>query len=128
VLIEENLKNLFFRFRKVLDSKQKQLECFCKYGVQIEGWLKGELLCFLDKEKIIGTLVDFDREVLMGIGKKKVDFKVKISTSSGEIETWIELKHWLIGYQKGTKYNAQFYFGDSCEIRFKSGSPAIYVN
>jgi hypothetical protein len=41
-----------------------------------------------------------------------VDFKVRIPTSSGVLEVWIELKHWLIGRQQGKTYNAQFYFTD----------------
>ncbi|MBA7501445.1 hypothetical protein ES706_00015 [subsurface metagenome] len=110
---EDHLKNLFVRFKEILNSKKEPLNCFCKYGVQVEGWLKGELLCFLDNEKATGRLAEFDREVPLGMGRKKVDFRVKMSTSSGALEAWIELKHWLIGYQKGSRYNAQFYFGDS---------------
>jgi len=109
---EDYVKGLVARFREGMDSKEELLKCFCRYGVQLEGWLKGELLCFLDREKEMGRLADFDREVSLGIGRKKVDFKVEILTNSSLLEAWIELKHWLIGYQRGTKYNAQFYFGD----------------
>jgi len=109
---EDYLKDLVSRFRRVLDGKKEILECFCRYGVQVEGWLKGEFLYFLDNEKKEGRIVDFDREVSIGVGRKKVDFKVRIPTSSGVLEVWIELKHWLVGVQQGTTYNAGFYFGD----------------
>ena len=116
---EDHLKDLIARFKEILNSKTGGLDCFCKYGVQLEGWLKGELLCFLDNEKATGKLADFDREVSLGVGRKKVDLMVKIQTSSGVLETWIELKHWLIGYQKGSRYNAQFYFGDPGSVGIK---------
>ncbi|MDO9098258.1 MAG: hypothetical protein Q7U60_09065, partial [Candidatus Methanoperedens sp.] len=92
------------------------LNCFCKYGVQLEGWLKGELLTFLDNEKNAGKIAHFDREVIVGLGRKKTDLKVR--TNSNE-EAWIELKHWLIGSQRGTQYNAQFYFGDPSSVGIK---------
>ncbi|GAI70881.1 unnamed protein product, partial [marine sediment metagenome] len=86
------LRNLFVRFKEILNSKKETLNCFCKYGVQVEGWLKGELLCFLDNEKATRRLAEFDREVPFGVGRKKVDFRVNMSTSSGALEAWIELK------------------------------------
>lgn len=51
------------RFRQVLELRHGLLICYRKYGVQIEGWLKGELLYFLDREKATGRLLGFDREV-----------------------------------------------------------------
>lgn len=116
---EDHLKDLIVRFKGILNSKTGLLDCFCKYGVQLEGWLKGELLCFLDNEKATGKLASLDREVSLGVGRKKVDLMFKIQTSSGVLEAWIELKHWLIGYQKGSRYNAQFYFGDSSSVGIK---------
>jgi hypothetical protein len=67
----------------------------------VEGWFKGEFIYFLDNEKAMGRLLDFEREVPLEMGKKKVDFRVEIPANSGIQEAWIELKHWLIGYQKG---------------------------
>ncbi|MBA7689106.1 hypothetical protein ES703_97601 [subsurface metagenome] len=119
MIFEDHIKDLIVRFKEVLDSKEKTLNCFCKYGVQLEGWLKGELLCFLDNEKGAGRIAHFDREVSVGMGRKKVDLKVKMSTSSSSLEAWIELKHWLIGYQKETLYNAQSYFGDPSSVGIK---------
>jgi hypothetical protein len=31
--------------------KRGILECFCRYRVKVEGWLKGEFLYFLDNKK-----------------------------------------------------------------------------
>ena len=107
------IQEMVTRFRAILDAHDKHLECFCRYGVQVEGWLKGELLYFLDSEKAAGRLVDFEREALCGIGKKKVDLRLEIITSTAASNVvWIELKHWLIGYQKGERWQAHNYFGD----------------
>lgn len=116
---EDHLKNLFVRFKEILNSKKELLDCLCKYEVQVEGWLKGELLCFLDNEKATGRLAGLDREVSLGVGRKKVDLMVKIQTSSGALEAWIELKHWLIGHQKKIRWKAQSYFGDSSLVGIK---------
>ena len=110
--------DLALRLKKSLDSRQRVLECFCKYGVQVEGWFKGEILCFLDNEKAYGRIASFDREVMIESGgkKKKVDLSIRILSDNVGVETVIELKHWLIGYQKGTKYNANFCFRDPTSV------------
>jgi len=120
----EYIRDLVTRFRKVLDERSKQLECFCRYGVQVEGWLKGELLFFFDSEKAAGRLVNVDREVQLGAGpgKKRVDFRLEIPVGVAILDAWIEVKHWLIGHQKGSKYNAVFYFGDVSSVGIK---PAV---
>ena len=100
----------------MLDTRQEILECFCAYGVQLEGWLKGELLYFLDIEKTAGRLNDFDREASFGQGRRRVDIKI---TEEDGLATWVELKHWLIGYQRGYKYDAGFYFRDPSSVGIK---------
>jgi len=40
-----------------------------------------------------------------------VDIKLELVSPSAMV--WIELKYWLIGSQKGTRYRARFYFMDS---------------
>ena len=109
---------LILIFRAILDSREKLLSSLCEYGVQTEGWLKAEILCFLDEEKSATRIADFDREVVVDIrnNRKKVDLRVRIPTDCGESEAFVELKHWLIGYQKGYKYNANFYFRDPTSV------------
>ena len=104
------------RFRKVLEPRHGPLLCYRKYGVQIEGWLKGELLHFLDGEKSSGRLRDFDREVSFGQGRKRIDIRLK--SENGE-DIWVELKHWLIGEQKGVRYDSGFYFRDPSSVGIK---------
>lgn len=116
---ETYVKDIVIRFKEVLDAHNKHLECFAHYGVQLEGWLKGELLCFLDNEKARKTIANFEREVRVGRGKQKVDFYLEIPTGAAVLNVWIELKHWLIGYQKGNRYNAVFYFGDASSVGIK---------
>jgi hypothetical protein len=100
------------RFRVILDAHDRHLECFCHYGVQVEGWLKGELLRFFDNEITDSRLVDFDREVLCGAGRKKVDYLLVLPSGIIALKVWVELKHWQIGYQKNQLWQAHNYFGD----------------
>lgn len=98
------LLNLVARFRVILDEHEAYLKCFNGYGVQVEGWLKEELLHFL-----IGKDLNFCREEPCGQGRKKVDFCLKVAEMPA---IWIEIKHWHIGKQKGKDYYACSYFSD----------------
>jgi len=99
------------KLRSHFDALQDRLTCFCKYGCQLEGWFKGELLTVLDAALQAGTIVDLDRELATSGGR--IDLRV---TMPGENPSWIELKHWLIGMQRGTRYGAGFYFGDQTSV------------
>jgi hypothetical protein len=112
--VEDSLRVLVSDFKKVLDDHEELLKCFCRKGVQLEGWLKGELLYFFEKEKK-KVILDFDREVTIPIGRK-VDFRITVGERTNFVDVWIEIKYWLIGYQKGSYYNANFYFGDSSSV------------
>jgi len=46
-------------FCSALETREVQLRSFCRHGVQVEGWLKGELLGFLDERKRQGKTTDF---------------------------------------------------------------------
>jgi hypothetical protein len=93
--------NVVTRFKEHLRTREDGLRCFCTQGVQVEGWFKGEMLAFLCKEG-----ADFDREVKIGPDKKKIDFQVTLLSQPARIE----LKHWLVGKQKGMSYDARWYF------------------
>ena len=114
---EASFVDLFVRFKAVLESREKLLRCLCRYGVQTEGWFKAELLCFLDNEKQTERISDLKPEAPTGVGRHKIDFKITTHSAEFETEAYIELKHWLIGYQAGTKYNANSYFGDPTSVR-----------
>ena len=113
---EAQMIDVVHRFSEALNHRQSILECFCQYGVQIEGWLKGEFLHFLHIEKASSRLYGFDREAAFGQGRRKVD--VKLTDEDSQI-TWVELKHWLIGRQRGHSYDASFYFNDSSSVGIK---------
>lgn len=113
------VRDIVLRFGKTLNEHSKHMKCFCAYGVQLEGWLKGEFLVFLDELKTTKEIVNFDREVSSGSGRRKVDFCIEISTGVSSELIWVEIKHWLIGYQKGYKYNSLFYFGDPSSVGIK---------
>lgn len=93
--------NLIERFKKHLQAREDALRSFCDRGVQVEGWFKGEMIAFLDKER-----VDFDPEVKFGSGRRKIDSRVTLASQPAHIE----MKHWLIGKQKGKSYDARWYF------------------
>ena len=82
--IDEHVIAFVRRFGEVLDGDLGRLSCFHVYGVQVEGWLKGELLYFLDNEKKKGTVADFDREVRIVLGNKRkhVDLQVSLEVQS----------------------------------------------
>ena len=111
---EAQVMGLVNRFREVLDARRNVLECFSAYGVQLEGWLKGELLYFLHTEKLGGRLYDFEREVSFEqSSRRKIDLKI---TDNNGHTMWVELKHWLVGDQKGTRYGAGFYLKDPSSV------------
>ena len=105
-------------FRQYLESRddfETLFECFRNQGVRLEGWLKGEFLHYLTKakENYKGRVFNFDREARFGRGKRRIDIKVAYPDPVGPCSkvVWIELKHWLIGYQKGDRRDAGHYFG-----------------
>ena len=112
--IDENIIALVRRFGETLDGALGRLNCFHVQGVQIEGWLKGEMLFFLDGEKKKAAIADFDREVriLVGDKRKQVDLRLLLEYQGDRHDVWVEVKHWTL-QQKGTAYRPQFYFGDN---------------
>jgi hypothetical protein len=97
-------------FRQHFDSLQDRLTCFCDMGIQVEGWFKGELLALLGSLRTQGLVIDFDREVKSH--GRKIDLAVTTKTEFH----WIELKHWLVGRQKGSKWGPGNYFIDRSSI------------
>lgn len=117
VSLDNQVRDLIMRFKQVFDTHEGHLKSFCNHGVQLEGWIKGEFLSFLDQQKARGVIASFDREEKVSRDKKKkVDFKIGLITDTGTKYAWIELKHWLIGYQRGVRYDASFYFSDPTSV------------
>jgi len=117
--LDKNLIRIIFLLKDYLDTKKEILTCFCGHGVQLEGWFKGELLFFFSNLKNSKDIYDFNREVKPPVANNKIDFKLKLQIDNRIETVWLEIKHWLIGYQKGYKYNAQFYFGDPTSVGIK---------
>jgi hypothetical protein len=114
---DKEVLSLVFAFSQALERRAAHLQSFCRHGVQVEGWLKGELLGFLDEQKRQGKIVDFGREEkVLSDKRKRVDFKLALKTETGTRVAWIEIKHWLIGQQKGATYGSSFYFGDPSSV------------
>ncbi len=109
-LMRQAMIELLPRMRQHFDSVQDRLICFCEFGFQSEGWFKGELITLFSQLQREGVLQEVDREVR--IGTKRVDLMIRLH----DIYHWIELKHWMIGSQKGAVYNPSFYFGDPTSV------------
>ncbi len=115
--IDNELINLIANFKKVLDLHEGHLKNFCNYKVQLEGWLKGEFLCFLDDQTKAGNIAGFDREIKLATDqRKKFDFRIAFKLDGKTEYAWLEAKHWLIGCQKGVTYNANSYFTDPSSV------------
>ncbi len=110
--MDQSFRELVTDFRKVMEDRAEYLHCFQVHGVQLEGWLKGELLYFLDHYQKARKISKFSREEPAGKGRRKVDFQITFPYEPIPRFAWLEIKHWLIGYQKGCKYDALFYFKD----------------
>lgn len=106
------LFSLVKRFGESLNLRSSVLKCIAEQGVQVEGWLKGEILGFLTEEKNAERILDFDREARIGIGRRRADLVVWFDADGDRCPVWIELKHYLIGFQKGIFYDAYGYFND----------------
>jgi hypothetical protein len=102
--------DLLPRVKAHFNTTQSRLACFCELGFQTEGWFKGELLYLFSQLHRQGVIQELDREV--NVEGKKVDIRLRVNNE----DHWIELKHWLIGKQKGTTYNPSFYFGDRTSV------------
>lgn len=109
--IEDRLLALISDLRKVLDDHVEQLKCFIRAESQFEYWFKAELFYFLEIEKGKHLIKDFEREVRLN-NRQRVDFRITFGSYPNIDDAWVELKHWLIGYQKGTKYDLDSYFTD----------------
>lgn len=95
---------VFDAIRTHLRAHEGHLECFGRYQFQAEGWLKAELVMLLDIMKTRGEIVDFDREIKAPLGGR-IDLAFDLP---GE-RHWVELKHYLIGKQKGQTWGLQAY-------------------
>jgi len=103
------MESLVPHLRAHFDSLQDRMLCFTTQGVQIEGWFKGETLFLLEQLAKQRVVESFDREVpYLG---KRIDLCVV-----SEQRNWIELKHWLVGRQKGTLWGPSNYFRDASSV------------
>jgi len=102
------------RFRMVLDAHDIHMHLFDLHAIQVEAWLKGELLPFFEAEKTNGKLHDYwlecTPESKTDPGRKKIDYKLELLDGTIMAKVWIELKHFQIGYQSGRYWKASGYF------------------
>jgi len=101
------------RFRMVLDAHDRHMKLFDLHAIQVEGWLKGELLHFFDAEKTNGKLhnywVESPPESRTAPGRKRIDYELELLNGTIMTKVWIELKHFQIGYQKEAYWIASDY-------------------
>ena len=101
------------RLRTVLDAHETHMKLFDQHAVQVEGWLKGELLHFFDIEKADGRLRDYwpesPPESRTASSRERIDYELELATADATTKVWLELKHFQIGCQKGVCYKAHGY-------------------
>ena len=95
---------VFGRIREHLGTMTDRMRCFSTYEFQAEGWLKAECMALLDGLKKSGAIGGVEREV-SALHRKKIDLVVHCRDG----RHWVELKHWLIGPQKGQTFNPKSY-------------------
>lgn len=103
------MQHLIKHLRAHFDPLEDRMLSFCNHGVQLEGWFKGELLVVLDSLRESGVVKNFDREV------KRTEGRIDLFIESDGLH-WVELKHWLIGEQGGTRYGPGFYLRDPTSV------------
>ena len=103
------IETLVSRLAEYLRTSEQQLRCFDQYESQVEGWFKGELIYFLDREKREGRLHDFGREKSAGNeGNGRIDIKLQFDKSSPFSR--VELKHWIKTQNNTNWYRNYWYF------------------
>jgi hypothetical protein len=113
--MDEEMRALVSRFAEYLEKRsEQQLRCFYKYETQVEGWFKGELIYFLDREKREGRLHDIGREKqLPDDESRKTDVVIQFDES--RLISWVELKHWIGRYnrrQNNRDWSPSLYFSN----------------
>jgi hypothetical protein len=96
--------------RPQFDDSIDRFRAFYHHGIMVEGWFKGELITALDMLLRTGEIQGFEREVRFE--RKRIDISVRLAGKTH----WLELKHWLNGYQAGSFYGTSFYFADPSSV------------
>ena len=108
----EEMKTLVSRLAEYLRRSEQQLRCFHTYESQVEGWFKGELICFLGREKLEGRLPNFEREKKLYVGDERnriqVDMILQFDPPGSVV--WVELKHWIKTQNNTNYYRNDWYF------------------
>jgi hypothetical protein len=105
------MKDLVNQFAPRLRAQEAKLRCFDRQGVQVEGWLKGELLCFLERQRTQGRVEKFEREAKIDPTKsrgRRIDFWICVQDGRRSSTCWLEIKHWALK-QKGKVYKPDWY-------------------
>lgn len=77
------MRQLIDRFKTYLQVRTDALRCFCRWGVQVEGWFKGEMLAFLDQQLRDGIIEELGREVRIDpLLRGRIDFMVRFPLKS----------------------------------------------
>jgi hypothetical protein len=116
--MDEEMIALVSGLKKYLHERsEQQLQCFHRYESQVEGWFKGELLFFLDREKREGRLPKFIREKQFYYNDNQyilVDIVLYFDERDNNRVCWVELKHW-IGYQNNQQWRPSWYFTNNAK-------------
>ena len=110
-------------YNELINSKKQYLQLFSRLQIQIEGWFRGELMNYIDGPD--HNMTTENREVLLNDKeRKKTDLKVEFDKKP----YWVELKHLLVGYQKGNKKPEDKQAGNNFSLNFYFYSDTYITN
>jgi len=106
------VQDLVPALKRHFDGLRDRLITFRAQEVQVEGWFKGELLHLFSHLLDSGQIDRLGREVAPPGASSKIDLVVSVRG----VTHFIELKHWLVGVQRGARLDPPFYFGDPTSV------------
>jgi hypothetical protein len=101
------METLLPDLQRWFQQKSDYFSVFAQQDTRLEGWFKGELLLFFEKQKQKEVVIKYQCEVQPPHSPERIDFKIDLQNQ----EHWLELKVLSIGRVK-TKRGLPFYFGE----------------
>lgn len=97
------------RLRGHLAERPAPLHAFLRHGAQVEGWFKGEMLCFLEGERAAGRIANVEREAIAPgpRSRRRIDYRVAFRSNGSVVTAWLELDHWLVGRHRQQTFEAR---------------------
>ena len=107
----ENLAEGFYHELLKIESYREKFKLISDLQMQVEGWFKTEFLYYLKGKKMDIGVENRECKVSEEI-RRKTDIRIPLKNYN----CYVELKHIILGEQKGSRYNLKFYFYEKTYI------------